>query len=65
MSNKDKLEASNEDITAEQSRRKFLNKFGKLAVVTPVAVSALMSPTTSAAPSSAWCASRPNHKKCP
>ena len=35
-----------------QTRRDFLNKFGKLAAVTPVAVSALMSPGTSAAPKS-------------
>lgn len=35
-----------------KTRRDFLNKFGKLAAVTPVAVSALISPSTSAAPKS-------------
>lgn len=44
-----------------QTRRDFLNKFGKLAAVTPVAVSALMSPSTSAAPKS--CRGNGN-KKC-
>ncbi len=33
-------------------RRKFIEKFGKLAAITPVAVTALMSPATSAAPKS-------------
>lgn len=37
---------------AEQTRRDFLSKFGKLAVITPVAMTALMSPSTSAAPKS-------------
>jgi hypothetical protein len=36
----------------EQTRRDFLNKFGKLAMITPVAMTALMSPSTSAAPKS-------------
>ncbi|WP_448569571.1 hypothetical protein [Thalassotalea ganghwensis] len=35
-----------------EQRRKFLEKFGKLAVITPVALTALMSPSTSAAPKS-------------
>lgn len=39
-------------IETSNERRKFLEKFGKLAVVTPLAVTALMSPSTSAAPSS-------------
>ena len=39
-------------LSEEQTRRNFLNKFGKLAVVTPVALTALMSPSTSAAPKS-------------
>lgn len=38
--------------TTDQERRKFMEKFGKLALVTPVAVTALMSPHTSAAPKS-------------
>jgi hypothetical protein len=36
----------------EQTRRDFLNKFGKLAMITPLAMTALMSPSTSAAPKS-------------
>jgi hypothetical protein len=36
----------------EQTRRGFLNTFGKLAMVTPVAMTVLMSPSTSAAPKS-------------
>lgn len=36
----------------EQTRRDFLNTFGKLALVTPVAMTVLMSPKTSAAPRS-------------
>jgi hypothetical protein len=39
-------------IETSNDRRKFLEKFGKLAVITPLAVTALMSPTTSAAPKS-------------
>ena len=35
-----------------QTRRDFLNSFGKLAMVTPVAMTVLMSPKTSAAPKS-------------
>jgi len=34
------------------TRRHFMEKFGKLALVTPIAVTALMSPNTSAAPKS-------------
>ncbi|WP_286263651.1 hypothetical protein [Thalassotalea atypica] len=41
-----------EQLSADQTRRSFIAKFGKLAAVTPVAVSALMSPATSAAPRS-------------
>lgn len=39
-------------LSAAQTRRNFMSKFGKLAVITPIAVTALMSPTTSAAPRS-------------
>jgi len=42
----------NSQQTAEQTRRDFLEKFGKLAAITPVAVTTLMSPKTSAAPKS-------------
>lgn len=38
--------------STEQTRRDFLNTFGKLAMVTPVAMTVLMSPKTSAAPKS-------------
>ena len=38
--------------STEQTRRDFLNTFGKLAMVTPVAMTVLMSPSTSAAPKS-------------
>ena len=41
-----------QELSAEQTRRNFLRKFGKLALVTPVAMTALMSPSTSAAPKS-------------
>jgi len=39
-------------VVLEQTRRDFLSKYGKLAVITPVAMTALMSPSTSAAPKS-------------
>ena len=39
-------------LSTDQTRRDFLNKFGKLAVITPVAMSVLMTPSTSAAPKS-------------
>ena len=39
-------------LEASKERRMFLEKFGKLAVVTPIAVTALLSPATSAAPKS-------------
>jgi hypothetical protein len=39
-------------LDAQETRRNFLTTFGKLAVVTPVALTTLMSPTTSAAPKS-------------
>jgi len=45
--------ASPENLkSTEQTRRDFLNTFGKLAMVTPVAMTVLMSPKTSAAPKS-------------
>lgn len=47
--------------SADQTRRDFLNTFGKLAMVTPVAMTVLMSPSTSAAPKS--CTGNGN-KKC-
>lgn len=40
------------DNSAEFQRRDFMKKYGKLAAVTPVVVTTLMSPSTSAAPKS-------------
>jgi hypothetical protein len=57
-SNKDTSQVQNSE---DHTRRDFLNKFGKLALVTPVAMSVLMSPSTSAAPKS--CRGNGN-KKC-
>ncbi|WP_394174001.1 hypothetical protein [Thalassotalea litorea] len=48
-----------DELTPEQARRQFMKKYGKLAAITPLAVTALMTPKTSAAPSSTAC-SRPN-----
>ncbi|NMP16478.1 hypothetical protein [Thalassotalea sp. Y01] len=52
--------------TASQTRRDFIMKYGKLAAVTPVGLTILMSPETSAAPKSNafFCNKRPNHPKC-
>ena len=51
-----KVNQSNQEseslIETSIERRKFLEKFGKLAVITPIAVTSLMSPSTSAAPKS-------------
>ena len=48
----DQIHQDNDLDVEAKERRKFLEKFGKLALVTPVAVSALMTPATSAAPRS-------------
>ncbi|WP_034475432.1 hypothetical protein [Aestuariibacter salexigens] len=40
------------DAADEQQRRDFIKRFGKLAAITPVAMTTLMSPSTSAAPKS-------------
>lgn len=47
---------------AQQTRRDFMTKYGKLAAVTPVALTALMSPKTSAAPKS--CKPQQGNKHC-
>jgi hypothetical protein len=56
MSNQNQADNSNASSNTventEQTRRDFLNTFGKLAMVTPVAMTVLMSPNTSAAPKS-------------
>lgn len=41
-----------EEHSHENTRRNFIKKYGKLAAITPVAVTTLMSPATSAAPKS-------------
>ncbi|WP_068546625.1 hypothetical protein [Thalassotalea crassostreae] len=64
-SNKDNVELNNDDnqeLSHEETRRNFMKKFGKLAAVTPLAVTALMSPKTSAAPKS--CKPQQNNKHC-
>lgn len=49
-------EASSEQVfpssSTEIERRNFMKKYGKLAAVTPLVVTTLMSPSTSAAPKS-------------
>lgn len=56
------------ELSAEQTRRRFLKKYGKLAVVTPVALTILMTPKTSYAINSdakdKICEKKPNHKHC-
>ncbi|WP_068546638.1 hypothetical protein [Thalassotalea crassostreae] len=51
MKNLTEKNAHNEQTEQEEqkldSRRNFIKKYGKLAVVTPVAVTALMTPKTS------------------
>lgn len=49
-----------EELTHTQTRRNFLKKYGKLAAVTPLALTALMSPKTSAAPDSNGSPCRPD-----
>lgn len=46
------VESTENSHEADEARREFLNKFGKLAAVTPIALTTLMSPKTSAAPKS-------------
>jgi len=54
MKNTDQASQSEQETLAQDAieRRKFIEKFGKLAAITPIAVTALMSPSTSAAPKS-------------
>ncbi|QDP00647.1 hypothetical protein [Thalassotalea sp. PS06] len=65
MDNKDKTNNQNniDELTPEQARRQFMKKYGKLAAVTPLAVTALMTPKTSAAPKS--CKPNQDNKHCP
>ncbi|NMP33594.1 hypothetical protein HII17_18775 [Thalassotalea sp. M1531] len=49
--NKSSVDASNSS-SIESTRRDFIRKYGKLAAITPIAVTTLMSPSTSAAPKS-------------
>ncbi|WOH39010.1 hypothetical protein RI844_07250 [Thalassotalea fonticola] len=70
----EKSSTNKSELSAEHTRRNFLKKYGKLAVVTPVALTTLMSPKTSAAQSSTspacqkknppkWCANFNSAKK--
>jgi len=52
MSSKTNTPENVQDAPQENTRREFIRKYGKLAAITPVAVTALMSPSTSAAPKS-------------
>lgn len=52
QSEKSKSETSKLAVNMLDSRRSFLNKYGKLAAITPLALTALVSPSTSAAPKS-------------
>ncbi|NMP16479.1 hypothetical protein [Thalassotalea sp. Y01] len=62
--NKDSKMDKNSGVkTASQTRREFIKKYGKLAAVTPVALTTLMSPETSAAPKS--CKPQQGNKHCP
>ncbi|TLU64872.1 hypothetical protein FE810_10475 [Thalassotalea litorea] len=54
--------SKNDELTPEQARRQFMKKYGKLAAVTPIAVTALMTPKTSAAPKS--CKEHQGNKHC-
>ena len=60
--------ANQAELSPEQTRRSFLKKYGKLAVVTPIALTTLMSPKTSHAVNSGaldkFCAAKPNHHRC-
>ena len=50
--NKSFNEEANREKLGVESRRSFFSKYGKLAIITPVALAALLSPATSAAPKS-------------
>lgn len=64
----EKSTTSQSELSVEQTRRRFLKKYGKLAVVTPVALTTLMTPKTSHAINSGAkdkiCDKNPNHKHC-
>ncbi|KGJ97126.1 hypothetical protein [Thalassotalea sp. ND16A] len=57
-------ESAKPELSEQQIRRQFIAKFGKMAAITPIALTALMSPKTSAAPKSDFCKKNPWHKKC-
>lgn len=63
MNDKLKDVPSKKEHPSNNARRDFLNKYGKLAAITPVAVTALFSPETSAAPKS--CKGNNSNKFCP
>ncbi|WNC69628.1 hypothetical protein RI845_05630 [Thalassotalea nanhaiensis] len=62
MKDKKITETENSADTCEQTRRDFIQKFGKLAAVTPIGLTVLMTPKTSYAMTSAQCANKkPSH----
>lgn len=64
MTKVDSHSSQQEELSPEQTRRQFIEKFGKLAAVTPVAITALISPSTSAAPKSCGVDNNSNAKRC-
>ncbi len=50
-----------QSLTPADTRRMFLSKFGKLAVVTPIALTGLMTPKTSLAVNSNACKPNPGN----
>ncbi|TRX57220.1 hypothetical protein [Thalassomonas sp. M1454] len=52
------------EMSPENTRRDFIRRFGKLAVVTPVALTALMTPNTSHAVNSNACKKSQDKKVC-
>ncbi|WOH38703.1 hypothetical protein RI844_05675 [Thalassotalea fonticola] len=49
MSSKNKTSTGEVEQQKQENRRNFIKKYGKLAIVTPMAVTALMTPITSKA----------------
>ncbi|KGJ97124.1 hypothetical protein [Thalassotalea sp. ND16A] len=57
-------EPTKPELSEQQIRRQFIAKFGKLAAITPIALTALMSPKTSVAQSSRACQNKNPPKWC-
>lgn len=65
MSHTDKTQVVEpQELSHQKTRRNFITKFGKLAIATPVALTALMAPNTSHAINSNACKNKPNKPKC-